>query len=77
MVDNEIAATTNDSAPVSGIVAMIRVADVTKSAAFYRNLGFEIGNSDEGPPFHWVWLYQPKASVVAFLLVCVHPSLRE
>ena len=52
------------SAPVSSIVAMIRVTDVVKSAEFYRNLGFEIGNCvpSEGPPFHWAWLYQPKAA---------------
>lgn len=42
---------------------MIRVADVTNSARFYRNLGFEIGNAvpRECPPFDWAWLYQPKA----------------
>ena len=52
-----------DSAQVTSIVAMIRVADVMKSAKFYRNLGFEIGNAvpRECPPFHWAWLYQPKA----------------
>lgn len=55
--------TATDSAPVSSIVAMIRVADVMNSAKFYRNLGFEIGNAvpRECPPFHWAWLYQPKA----------------
>src|SRR5512135_1216445 len=52
-----------DSAPVKSIVAMIRVADVMNSAKFYRNLAFEIGNAvpREHPPFHWAWLYQPKA----------------
>ncbi len=52
-----------DSAPVSSIVAMIRVADVMNSAKFYRNLGFQIGNAvpRECPPFHWAWLYQPEA----------------
>jgi hypothetical protein len=32
-----------------------------KSAKFYRNLGFEIGNAvpREHPPFNWAWLYQP------------------
>lgn len=51
-------------APVSSIVAMIRVADIIKSAEFYRNLGFEVGNAvpREGPPFEWAWLYQPKAA---------------
>jgi catechol 2,3-dioxygenase-like lactoylglutathione lyase family enzyme len=51
------------SAPVSSVVAMIRVADVMRSAKFYGYLGFEIGNAEprECPPFHWAWLYQPKA----------------
>jgi len=54
--------TTTGSAPVSSIVAMARVEDVMKSAAFYRHLGFEIGNAvPKEPPFNWVWLYQPKA----------------
>ena len=62
MADIQAIATAADAAPVSGVVAMIRVADVLKSAEFYRSLGFEIGNAvpREGPPFHWVWLYQPK-----------------
>ncbi|HXR98863.1 MAG TPA: VOC family protein [Terriglobales bacterium] len=48
---------------VNGIVAMIRVADVMASAAFYRHLGFDIGNAEprECPPYHWAWLYQPHA----------------
>ena len=52
-----------DSTPVSSIVAMIRVADIMNSVKFYRHLGFEIGNAvpRECPPFHWAWLYQPKA----------------
>jgi hypothetical protein len=56
--------TAADSAPVSSIVAMIRVNDVMNSAEFYRNLGFEIGNAvpRESPPFHWAWLYQPRAA---------------
>lgn len=56
-------ATATDSAPINGIVAMIRVADVMNSAKFYSNLGFEIGNAvpRECPPFHWAWLYQPKS----------------
>ena len=42
---------------------MIRVADVERSAAFYRLLGFEIGNyvPRDQSPMHWAWLYQPKA----------------
>jgi hypothetical protein len=55
--------TAADSATVTSIVAMIRVADVMNSAKFYQNLGFEIGNAEprECPPFNWAWLYQPKA----------------
>jgi len=33
-----------NTAPISGLVPMIHVADVERSAAFYRLLGFEIGN---------------------------------
>jgi catechol 2,3-dioxygenase-like lactoylglutathione lyase family enzyme len=42
---------------------MIRVDDIERSAAFYRLLGFEIGNRVPriGPP-HWAWLHQPQAS---------------
>ena len=48
--------------PVSGLVAMIHVADVEASAAFYRHLGFEIGNQvpKTGRP-QWAWLYAPGA----------------
>ena len=51
-----------ESAPIRGLVAMIHVADVERSAGFYRLLGFEIGNfvPAEGP-MHWAWLYAPKA----------------
>ena len=40
---------------------MIHVADVERGAAFYRLLGFEIGNKvpRTGTP-HWAWLYAPK-----------------
>ena len=50
-------------APLSALVPMIHVADVERSAEFYRLLGFEVGNKvpPVGPP-HWAWLYQPKAS---------------
>jgi catechol 2,3-dioxygenase-like lactoylglutathione lyase family enzyme len=49
-----------ESAPLTAIVAMIRVADVAKSAEFYRLFGFEIGNREPkaGDP-HWAWLYSP------------------
>lgn len=41
---------------------MIHVADVEASAAFYRHLGFEIGNQvpKTGRP-EWAWLYAPGA----------------
>jgi catechol 2,3-dioxygenase-like lactoylglutathione lyase family enzyme len=51
-------------APISGLVPMIHVADVGRSAAFYRQLGFEIGNyvPRDGRPMGWAWLYAPKAA---------------
>lgn len=51
-------------APISAIVPMIRVAEVERSAAFYRQLGFEIGNyvPRDGGPMGWAWLYAPKAA---------------
>jgi hypothetical protein len=49
--------------PISGLVPMIHVADVERSAEFYGLLGFVIGNSVPAePPMHWAWLYAPKAS---------------
>ena len=53
----------SEAAPLTGLVPMIRVADVERSAAFYRLLGFEIGNKvphSETP--HWAWLYSPKVA---------------
>ena len=49
-------------APLTGVVPMIDVADVERSAEFYRLLGFEIGNyvprtGTKG----WAWLYSPGA----------------
>ena len=42
---------------------MVHVADVERSAEFYRLLGFMIGNSvPTEPPLQWAWLYAPKAS---------------
>ena len=40
-----------------GLVAMAHVADVARSIEFYRQLGFEVGNSvaSEGQ-LNWVWL---------------------
>jgi hypothetical protein len=47
-------------APVTGLVPMIPVKDVGRSAAFYKLLGFAVGNRQprEGP-MHWAWLYAP------------------
>lgn len=47
---------------ITGLVPMIRVSDVERSAAFFQLLGFEIGNKvpRTGKP-HWAWLYQPRA----------------
>ena len=52
-----------ESAPISGLVPMIHVADVERSAEFYRLLGFEIGNYvPRTGPMHWAWLYAAKAA---------------
>ena len=46
--------------PISGLVPMLHVADVERSAAFYRLLGFEIGNHvPPAGPMHWAWMYAP------------------
>ena len=49
--------------PLTGLVPMIHVGDLERSIAFYRLLGFDVGNSvpPVGPP-HWAWLYQPNAA---------------
>lgn len=40
---------------------MIDVSDVECSAAFYRKLGFEIGNRDPASgTMGWAWLYSPQ-----------------
>ena len=52
-----------ETPPISGLVPMLRVADVERSIQFYRLLGFEVGNFV--PPFgpkQWVWMYAPKAA---------------
>lgn len=47
---------------ISGLVPMIHVEDVERSAAFYRLLGFEIGNYvPPAGPKHWAWLYSGNA----------------
>lgn len=52
-----------EPAPLTSLVPMIHVADVERSAAFYRHLGFEIGNyvPRGGQRMEWAWLYAPRA----------------
>lgn len=50
-----------DTPPIRALVPMIHVTDIERAAAFYRLLGFEIGNAvprGDGPK-EWVWLYAP------------------
>jgi catechol 2,3-dioxygenase-like lactoylglutathione lyase family enzyme len=48
---------------LSAIVAMIQVADVERSVAFYRWLGFDVGHRvPPTGPMGWAWLYSPDAS---------------
>ena len=58
MTDNTRAAV----GPITGLVPMVHVSALDRSVAFYRLLGFEIGNYQprEGP-MHWAWMYAPKA----------------
>ena len=46
---------------ITGLVAMIRVTEIERSASFYRLLGFEIGSRvpRTGRPMQWAWLYVP------------------
>lgn len=54
---------TRRAAAISGLVPMIHVADVERSATFYRHLGFEIGHYvPRRGPMHWAWRYTPKAA---------------
>jgi hypothetical protein len=54
---------TPEVAPISGLVPMIYVLDVDRSAGFYRLLGFEIGNCvPRTGTKEWAWLYAPKAA---------------
>jgi hypothetical protein len=46
--------------PVSGLVPMLPVLDVERSVAFYKLLGFAVGNrAPRNGPMHWAWLYSP------------------
>jgi catechol 2,3-dioxygenase-like lactoylglutathione lyase family enzyme len=49
--------------PITGVVPLIHVADIERSAAFYRLLGFEIGNyQPRTGEKSWAWLYAPQVS---------------
>src|SRR5262245_9158470 len=55
--------TTETTAPLTALVPMVHVADVERSAAFYRLLGFEVGNKvPPAGPMHWAWLYSPQSA---------------
>ena len=46
--------------PVSGLVPMLHVLDVERSVAFYKLLGFAVGNRlPRMGLMHWAWLYAP------------------
>jgi len=48
--------------PIGALVPMVHVREIDPSVAFYRLLGFEIGNYvPPVGPMTWVWLYAPKA----------------
>jgi catechol 2,3-dioxygenase-like lactoylglutathione lyase family enzyme len=48
---------------IRGLVPMIHVGNVEASAAFYRRLGFEVGNYvPRSGPMAWAWLYSPRAA---------------
>ena len=54
---------TAEAALISGLVPMVHVANVERSAEFYQLLGFEVGNFvPPVGPMHWAWLYVPKAA---------------
>lgn len=49
--------------PIGALVPMLHVADIDSSVAFYRLLGFEIGNRvPPTGPMEWAWLYAPDAA---------------
>jgi hypothetical protein len=46
--------------PVSGLVPMLPVLDIERSVAFYKLLGFVVGNRlPRNGQMHWAWLYAP------------------
>jgi predicted lactoylglutathione lyase len=48
---------------ITSLVPFLPVRDVERSAAFYKLLGFEVGNRvpREGK-MGWAWLYMPQAA---------------
>ena len=56
-------AAATETAPITGCVPMLRVADIERSLLFYRLLGFEVGNfvPPTGPK-EWAWMYAPKVA---------------
>ena len=53
----------SDTLSISGLVPMIHVTDVERSAEFYRLLGFAVGNHvPRTGTMEWAWLYAPSAS---------------
>lgn len=54
--------TSSDRGPVTGLVPMMHVVDMERSARFYQLLGFEIGNRVPAKGrMEWAWLYAPAA----------------
>jgi catechol 2,3-dioxygenase-like lactoylglutathione lyase family enzyme len=48
--------------PITGVVPLIIVVDIERAVAFYRLLGFEVGNyQPRTGEKHWAWLYAPQA----------------
>jgi catechol 2,3-dioxygenase-like lactoylglutathione lyase family enzyme len=48
---------------IRGLVPMIHVQDVERSLAFYRLLGFDVGNRvPRHGPMEWAWLYTTHAA---------------
>ena len=51
------------TARIRGVVPMLHVADVERSATFYAVLGFAVGNAVPAEaPHEWVWMYTPHAA---------------
>jgi catechol 2,3-dioxygenase-like lactoylglutathione lyase family enzyme len=48
------------ASPISAVVPMLPVRDVERAAAFYKLLGFEVGNREpKVGKMGWAWLYAP------------------